>query len=299
MIQYICKPSKKKKICRDVMEPYASSLGFNIVNIDTDELSFSPDDLCVLDYCWVYETQDQFDQLITTYHKIKNQCKVVFRLVDDNPSKYNDLDMQLLDLITKEDVKVVAPYDITYLGSIKPIVIPYHYEMKDEIPISDYRKNAVVLSGLINSTFYPYRTYISEHYKDDDYHIEQLIHPGYSGRLWGKVGFLGKEYIEQLAKYKIMIVTSDDESEVLKNVECAEAGCIPIGYLPKSLIKDLGEVISEPFHFDDPKNLLYSLKNGYFDSLIDGYHKLAPIYRGAMRQCRSKSRILKMWEDLL
>lgn len=300
MINYICcNPTKSKIICRDVGKSFADSLGFNA--IDYRSLNLSDPDLSngttIVEYSWCYD-YDEFN-IYEFIVFMRNHPNFYIRLVDDNPSKYNDKDYEILKLIKDSGTKLITPYKITYLGFIdNQIVIPYHYEDSDEYEISNDRKDEVLLSGLINPIFYPYRYSIATNYNPNLHHIKQLTHPGYSGRLHNESWVrLGKDFIQELSLYKFMIVTADDESEVLKFVEAAEAGVVPLGYFPQSIRSKMSEQLLKLLHFDDPKELLHELKVN-FKFYIDNYLSLASLYRVIMGSIRSKKSTLEIYNSL-
>lgn len=301
MIKYIIKSSDKLKICRDVMEPYAQSVGF--VQIPFEQCmyhEYSPSDIVIIDYCWVYDNIEQIDYLINVHQQlVRKGIPCFFRLVDDNPTKYNNLDWRLLQYLMSGEYHIVAPYDIIYLGWLKPYVVPYHYDLTKEHPIrAEGRSDRIILSGLINKVFYPYRTDIALRYNPTKHHIDHLGHPGYSGRCWNDNGMvLGDDYLDTLAQYKFMLITADDGSEVLKFIECAEAGCVPIGLFPDSIKKLMKPWMVELLHEDTPDRLLSKIEVN-FDHYVDKYEELAIEYRRIIKEYRSIDVIKKLYEDL-
>jgi len=300
-INYIYIDTTKPQIGRDIMEKYADSVGFTKVNIK-DILSNKVEihnSNCILDYGYPYWDLDfdVFKSMISEcYFKLTKDNKVIFRIVDDNPPKYNEFDFWILNFIRDNNITLTTPYDIKYLGWLNPVFIPFHYIKEDEYEIGGDRDDLYLLSGLRNWIYYPYRTHIYDHaYQYDK--IKVLQHPGYSGRLWSGCNHIGKGYLDELTRHKFMIVTDGDECEVVKYVECAECGCLPVGYFSPSLRKDLPWLEESKLHFTYPDDMISSIINNH-DYYVNNYEELAKRYRDDIIKFRSKELIITKYENL-
>lgn len=165
---------------------------------------------------------------------LKDSKFIYYRIVDDNPTSYTEHHLIIKKLIDNSNNianHIIAPYDCKYFGKYYAYVIPYHYDDHLEYLLEEDRKDKAILTGF-DCELYPLR---HDLYKSQLANVDILKHPGYSGNGW-KSGKLGQSFIEHLSWYKVMVVTTGDENELLKYVEAAEAGCAPLGDFPRSLL---------------------------------------------------------------
>jgi hypothetical protein len=120
------------------------------------------------------------------------------------------------------------------------IHLPYPYVKAKEVN-NEQKKNRILISGAINKNIYPYRYQIwkSVTRSFTRFFLFYLLkHPGYAdlGTTSTAEYLVVKDnYIRYLSKYKFMLLCpSRCEIEFLKYLECAYAGCIPVGLSPSS-----------------------------------------------------------------
>jgi len=279
-IIYLIDPNANP-ICRDAMTPYAESMGFKIDSLENYKLY---DNKCrIIDASWRSTEHCNLIKEVIEY----NHKDVLVRLVDDNFRR--DEDLIIRDLILKYELATFSPYKIKYFNKFIPHHIPYHYEIADEISMKNFneRKSLAILSGCSWSpTTYPYRITCFEYESE---YIENLKHPGYSGKHWDEL-YVGKSYLEKLSEYKFMIVTSNLQGyELMKYVECAEAGCIPIGEFCKSIKEIIPNSLLKIFEVPNPLDIPDVIKEILDDEYLG--LELATEYRNIMKIERSKENI--------
>ena len=125
--------------------------------------------------------------------------------------------------------------------------------------------------------------------QDSSKYIDKLGHPGYSGKHWND-GKIGKSYLKELSKYTYMACTTCNEGyELLKYIECAEIGSVPIGEVPPSLVG----TEAEKYIIKIPDEVL--VNNTEFDKWFSNINidtkYTANKYRECIKDLRSKDRL--------
>lgn len=230
-ITYLINPDSNP-ICRDAMIPYAVSLGIPFDDINNHEQY----DKIIIDCGW--KTADYVKSIIKCVESHKGQ--IYFRVVDDYIESYEVQDKRFAwfieDLSEISNIKFISPYHHLIYRQYIPIWIPYHYDESSEVSINNGRLEKAILTGFNDYKIYPVR---AQFYNSESKLIDTFKHPGYSGRCWDNTN-TGQGYINNLSQYKFMIVTTCYlDYELMKYIECAEAGCVPIGEFPKYFLANM------------------------------------------------------------
>lgn len=285
--------SKKPLICRDGNEQYAKSMDLRFITYDKLESFYIPTNLCIIidiSVGWTtIEDMDIIEKFIIYRRKLQN---IYFRLVDQFEHQwYKDGDANVYVLMSKlaidYNIRIIGTYEVDYYGLKVGLTLPYPYLIEDEHKINHSIRDtrSILLTGANIESIYPMRWKL---YNLGSSHINTLSHPGYSGKHWSE-GLIGSDYLSYLSKYTFMACTTCNEGyELLKYIECAEAGCIPIGECPPSL-KDTkaGKCIIEI-----PNSVLKNSKK--FDLWFNeirkktDYYSVSTEYRNAIKEIRSK-----------
>jgi hypothetical protein len=217
---------------------------------------------------------------------------VFIRLVDQFEHQgSNEIYLIMRKISTDYNIPIIRTYDVNYYDLPNQLdYIPYPYIEDDEITRNTRVANRVILSGASVKGIYPMREKLYE-ISNGSCLIETLDHPGYSGRYWSS-GKIGNDYIDKLSHYYFMICTTCNESyELLKYIECAEAGCIPVGEIPNSL----KGTEAENYIIQVPDSAL--INGDEFDkwfsdiSLNTDYHRISTSYRRCIKEMRDKNKI--------
>ncbi|MEP0548299.1 MAG: hypothetical protein ABJF88_15285 [Rhodothermales bacterium] len=187
--------------------------------------------------------------------------------------------------------EVVADLDRAS-GGDRLVVVPYAYPADVEQPAGGGRKQQVIFSGNQLRTVYPFRYQfdrIATWWPPLGRHVDVLEHPGYPDiGEEQKHEQIGARYIEHLARYAFMFVSpSRCRLEFLKYGECAAAGCVPIGVLPRGFPADATEAFVQ-LDFDNVFRLERSTRRA-IQTPADEIEARARAYRDAMRSRRSAS----------
>lgn len=228
-------------ICRDADYKLADSLGITYLDFNYVHLwEKLPDDSnYILDLGWMI---DSLESAVIKF--LKDNPQVVVRVVDGNLSDMKRCIVHVLYEINAGNLrnKVISPYNQNFgMSNLKVTVIPYHYDESDERKFTyfEHRIPKIVLTGNVCEKLkatYPLRYKLWKLSKKRPDLIDFIQHPGYSKDQKWSDNPIGSEYIDLLSKYQFMAITSSDLNyNLLKNVECAEAGCIPIGELNVAL----------------------------------------------------------------
>lgn len=105
-----------------------------------------------------------------------------------------------------------------------------------DIPSKD-KKYDVLLSGQMSSHSYPLRTRIASLLMShkDKYKIAFLPHPGHSKQN-ASHHFYGENYVKLAADCRLgSVCTGDDDAMVMKYLEFAQSGTLPLGDLPSNM----------------------------------------------------------------
>lgn len=294
--------SDKQLICRDGNKQWSDSMDLKFIDyLEFITLEFSSDKVFIIDVS-VGWTDDLLTISLTSKisELIKKKNKIYIRLVDQFKYQwYSRIYEWVTGLCEVYKIKIIKTYDCNYNGLDHLVILPYPYLDEDEFTISDdceEREKNLFLSGADISDIYPTRCKLYD--LSEDFLIKTLRHPGYSGNHWSK-GKIGYEYLKELHNHWFMACTTThpDKYDLLKYVECAEAGCVCVGEVPKMLEGTEAEkwIIKIPD---------WSLKGiGIFNEWFDNTLKdldvelYASEYRRCIKEMRDKEKIKRLLLD--
>lgn len=226
--------SSKPLICRDGNEQYAKSMDLEFTtykelpNIKRDSGKY-----VIIDIAVGWTTSEEMDIIDEFIYRYPYRA---IRLVDQfEHQRTEDVYLRMQKLIIDKNVKLITAYDCDYYDLPVSLILPYPYLSEDETGKRlDERIAKIILTGADVKGIYPLREKLYS-FADESKYIDTLKHPGYSGKHWS-TGLVGKSYMEHLSKYAFMAVTTCIENyTLLKYIECAECGCVPIGESTKML----------------------------------------------------------------
>lgn len=232
--------SSKPLICRDGNEQYAKSMDLKFMTYqDLPKLDKDRDKIFIIidiSAGWTSpEDMDIVEDFLNKYRGFRNK-NIAIRLVDQfEHQRTEEVYLRMQKLIIDKNVKLITAYDCDYYDLPVSLILPYPYLSEDETGKRlDERMAKIILTGADVKGIYPLREKLYS-FADKSRYIDTLKHPGYSGKHWN-TGLVGKSYMEHLSKYAFMAVTTCIENyTLLKYVECAECGCVPIGESTKML----------------------------------------------------------------
>lgn len=287
--------SMKPLICRDGNEKYANSMDLKFVgysqfiNSINNNWNYDKGKAIIFDIAVGWTTLDEISEIEDYLKYLRHQdCKVFFRLVDQfKHQESSDVYTIMKGLSNVYNIPIIGTYQVDYYGLKVCGVIPYPYLMEEERSNKDIydREDSIILTGADIPDIYPLRCSL---YNLSSEYIESINHPGYSGKGWCN-GLIGDKYLDKLSKYQFMACTTCIEGyELLKYIECAEAGCIPIGEVPPSL----KGTEAEKYIIEIPKNLLNSVEefNNWFLEMQDRtiLKEFSNGYRSAIKDLNDK-----------
>lgn len=293
--------SDKQLICRDGNKQWADSMDLKFINyLEFITLEFPSNKVFIIDVSvgWTDELL-----IISLTNKISNlidKNKIYIRLVDQFKHQWNSRVYKwVTGLCNIYEIKIIKTYDCDYNGLSHLVTLPYPYLDEDEIPLNDfndYRLFNIILSGADIKDIYPMRCKLYD--LSEDSLIKTLRHPGYSGNHWNK-GKIGYSYLEEIHRYWYMICTTThpDKYDLLKYIECAEAGCVCVGEVPKML----EGTESEEWIIKIPDNALKGIEvfSEWFDSTLKNLdvELYASEYRRCIKEMRGKEKIKRLLLD--
>lgn len=294
--------SDKQLICRDGNKQWSDSMDLKFIDyLEFITLEFSSDKVFIIDVS-VGWTDDLLIMSLTSKisELIRKKNKIYIRLVDQFKYQwYSRIYEWVTRLCEVYKIKIIKTYNCDYNGLDHLVILPYPYLDEDEFTISDdceEREKSLFLSGADINDIYPMRCRLYD--LSEDFLIKTLRHPGYSGSHWSK-GKIGYEYLKELHNHWFMVCTTThpDRYDLLKYVECAEAGCVCVGEVPKMLEGTEAEkwIIKIPD---------WSLKGiGIFNEWFDNTLKdldvelYASEYRRCIKEMRDKEKIKRLLLD--
>lgn len=237
--------SSKPLICRDGNEEWSKSMDldfktYKFLDSSSDNSIYTTgkklnDYYIIIDISVGWTSSEDMD-IIEDFIWCNDNRYIYIRLVDQFQHQLQSpIYKRMIKLVKNYNIKVIGTYQVNYYNLPVSITLPYPYLPEDEIntPMSD-RITSSILTGADIEEIYPMR-YKLYNISGSEY-IEKVYHPGYSGKGWNK-GTIGKNYLNLLSSYKYMICTTCTEGyELLKYIECAEAGCVCIGEVPNRYI---------------------------------------------------------------
>lgn len=294
--------SDKQLICRDGNKQWSDSMDLKFIDyLEFITLEFSSDKVFIIDVS-VGWTDDLLIMSLTSKisELIKKKNKIYIRLVDQFKYQwYSRIYEWVTRLCEVYKIKIIKTYNCDYNGLDHLVILPYPYLDEDEFIISDdceEREKSLFLSGADIKDIYPIRCKLYD--LSEDFLIKTLRHPGYSGSHWSK-GKIGYEYLKELHNYWFMACTTThpDRYDLLKYVECAEAGCVCVGEVPKMLEGTEAEkwIIKIP---DWALNGIGIFSEWFDNTLKDLDVELyASEYRGCIKEMRDKEKIKRLLLD--
>lgn len=153
-------------------------------------------------------------------------------------------------------------YNLNFLADKGIRSIKYPHLMDFSTLLSNKEKQFdVLMSGQMSEKSYPLRTRLAKLFSSQNiFKFGLLHHPGHKLNEI-RHDYYGDKYVEVLSQSKISIVcTGDDDSLVMKYLEFAKAGTLPIGDAPTNIP-------------EDAKNAMILINHSMLDSEIFGYAK--------------------------
>ena len=294
--------SDKQLICRDGNKQWSDSMDLKFIDyLEFITLEFSSDKVFIIDVS-VGWTDDLLTISLTSKisELIKKKNKIYIRLVDQFKYQwYSRIYEWVTGLCEVYKIKIIKTYDCDYNGLDHLVILPYPYLNEDEFTISDdceEREKNLFLSGADIKDIYPIRCKLYD--LSEDFLIKTLRHPGYSGNHWSK-GKIGYEYLKELHNHWFMACTTThpDKYDLLKYVECAEAGCVCVGEVPKMLEGTEAEkwIIKIPDWSLKGIGIFYEWFNNTLKDLdVELY---ASEYRRCIKEMRDKEKIKRLLLD--
>lgn len=286
----------KKLICNDAGPEYANAMGWSTLQLN-EKMEFDKNEIYVIDNRISATECLSLGKIIDRNPKIHFVLKIVDPYIEHLDNYYYQWVMNMViapnvQLFTvyepKEFTKVVANF------TKNPIIyVPYAYDKNKEIDLEKLkdRKNQVIISGAVNSQYYPKRAIIwqkSRHSLSRPFY-PTLNHPGYleMTNILPSHQFIGSSYVDYLSKYKYMLLCgSRCRIELLKFHECAYAGCLPIGEAPTALAD-----IAVVFKFPDVFNLTKSTIKLIRAWTNDNHLRQINIYRNYLQENRNQEKL--------
>lgn len=294
--------SDKQLICRDGNKQWSDSMDLKFIDyLEFITLEFSSDKVFIIDVS-VGWTDDLLTISLTSKisELIKKKNKIYIRLVDQFKYQwYSRIYEWVTGLCEVYKIKIIKTYNCDYNGLDHLVILPYPYLDEDEFIISDdceEREKSLFLSGADIKDIYPIRCKLYD--LSEDFLIKTLRHPGYSGNHWSK-GKIGYEYLKELHNHWFMACTTThpDKYDLLKYVECAEAGCVCVGEVPKMLEGTEAEkwIIKIPDGSLKGIGIFYEWFNNTLKDLdVELY---ASEYRRCIKEMRDKEKIKRLLLD--
>lgn len=290
MIEYediIYVGSSKPLICRDGNEQYAKSMDLKFITYqDLPKFDKSRDkNFIIIDISagWTNpEEMDIIEKFLHKYSGFRNR-NIAIRLVDQfEHQKTSDAYLRMQKLVYDLGIKLITAYDCDYYDLPVNLILPYPYLPEDETGKRlDERMAKIILTGADVKGIYPLREKLYS-FADESKYIDTLKHPGYSGKHWN-TGLVGQAYLDHISKYAFMAVTTCIEDyTLLKYIECAECGCMPIGESTKMLNSNKwikGCIVNVPDHIDNAADFDEWFKS---EILNDKLFTKSAIYRKEM-----------------
>lgn len=294
--------SDKQLICRDGNKQWSDSMDLKFIDyLEFITLEFSSDKVFIIDVS-VGWTDDLLIMSLTSKisELIRKKNKIYIRLVDQFKYQwYSRIYEWVTRLCEVYKIKIIKTYNCDYNGLDHLVILPYPYLDEDEFTISDdceEREKSLFLSGADINDIYPMRCRLYD--LSEDFLIKTLRHPGYSGNHWSK-GKIGYEYLKELHNHWFMACTTThpDKYDLLKYVECAEAGCVCVGEVPKMLEGTEAEkwIIKIPDGSLKGIGIFYEWFNNTLKDLdVELY---ASEYRRCIKEMRDKEKIKRLLLD--
>lgn len=294
--------SDKQLICRDGNKQWSDSMDLKFIDyLEFITLEFSSDKVFIIDVS-VGWTDDLLIMSLTSKisELIRKKNKIYIRLVDQFKYQwYSRIYEWVTRLCEVYKIKIIKTYNCDYNGLDHLVILPYPYLDEDEFTISDdceEREKSLFLSGADINDIYPMRCRLYD--LSEDFLIKTLRHPGYSGSHWSK-GKIGYEYLKELHNHWFMVCTTThpDRYDLLKYVECAEAGCVCVGEVPKMIEGTEAEkwIIKIPDWSLKGIGIFYE----WFDNTLKNLdvELYASEYRKCIKELRGKEKIKRLLLD--
>lgn len=282
--------SSKPLICRDGNEQYAKSMDLRFETYDKLPTLEPKNCHIIIDIAAGWTTPEDMDMITDFVYKYKGKIGISFRLVDQfehQRTSHTYLLMQKLAI--DKNVPIIGTYDVDYYGLNVQLTLPYPYLKSEEMQkhVTHRIDDSIILTGADVKGIYPTRESLYS-LTDNCNSLTSLRHPGYSGKGWS-TGKIGSDYLNMLSNYIFMACTTCNESyELLKYIECAEVGCVPVGDIPKSL----KSTEAAKYIIEIPKYAMES--SDVFDrwfrhtAMKTDFYRYAASYRRVIKELRNK-----------
>ncbi|SRR5579883_190493 len=230
---------------------YAQSFGWPTAPIDA--LLRTPCDVAIIDNRLTAADRAHLDRELSASGR---NFPVLFKLSDPQAPDYRDEGTRFIfKQADMPGVHYVSIYDpegplrafIASLRRSKVLRLPFPYDVTREVERGfGERRRRVFLSGAQSRAYYPLRNALHRRRLFDPVLrlvVSELRHPGYADggeRLRHKLIF--EAFVAHAAQFThFFLCGSRYRVEFMKFVECAYAGCVPIGEPPKSLERAVGD----------------------------------------------------------
>jgi hypothetical protein len=224
---------------------YAKTFGWPTLFLD--QLSEAECDIGIIDNRLTPSDYGLIDAFLA---RSKKRFPVFFKLSDPDMPTYADQTKQFA--LAKKDfdgVHYLSIYDpagplqdfIAALKRSKVFRLPYAYDRSQEVERGfESRRRKVFLSGADSATLYPLRGRMHWRMKTNPlmwFTVTVLKHPGYPEfDPAPRHNIMFERYVEYASQFThFFLCPSRYRVELMKYVECAYAGCVPIGEPPLSL----------------------------------------------------------------
>lgn len=167
--------------------------------------------------------------------------------------------------------------------NIRSIDYPHFVDFNNSYNVLSKDKNYdILVSGHMSTHSYPLRTKLAHLLLEKKKHrIVHLPHPGYS-KQGATHQFYGESYIKIAAECRLAILcTGDDDSLVMKYLEFAKAGTLPVGDFPSNMPQTSREAMLAVKKTDSDDDILRRI-----DALLDDHvslDKKTSSYRDGMK----------------
>lgn len=189
----------------------------------------------------------------------KFRAPILFRLSDpEMPKSSNENVRFIFEQADKPNVHFATVYQpegalLKFAQSLRSSVLvdlPYPYDETRELDAEFAgRKRAIFLSGASGKRVYPLRHQLRRQRRWNPFlraRVFDLPHPGYPDTSSEtRHGFTHDRYIGLAATFThFFLCPSIYEIELMKFLECAYAGCVPIGRCAKTLATEIGACVT-------------------------------------------------------
>ncbi len=281
---------------------YARSFGWETAGLD--RLSQTACDVGIIDNRLTTEDRATLDRELRDPNR---RFPVLFKLTDPEAPTYTDPGTRyLFSQCDAPNIHYISVYDpegplrkfVLSLRSSRVFRLPFPYDAACEYQ-RDFadRRRRILLSGAQGRDYYPLRHRLRRRRRFDPLArlaVSELPHPGYAdiGQTL-RHNLIFDRFIAHAAGFThLFLCPTRYRVELMKYVECAYAGCVPIGQLPRSLEAELADtLISWSGTTRELVGELWADRSVMADR--------AARYRAVMRRLRDPAELLRSFESAL